>query len=41
MDFFDDVKSVRDFFIFGEKYCELKFFGRMEVWISEESRKFK
>lgn len=34
-----DVKSVRDLFIFGEKHCEPKSFGRMEAWISEESRK--
>ena len=37
----DDVKSVRDLFIFGEKYCEPKSFGRMEAWISEENRKLK
>ena len=35
------VKSVRDLFIFGEKHCEPKSFGRMEAWISEESRKLK
>lgn len=37
----DDVKSVRDLFIFGEKHCEPKSFGRMEAWISEERRKSK
>ena len=37
----DDVKSVRDLFIFGEKHCEPKSFGKMEAWISEESRKSK
>lgn len=41
MDSSDDVKSVRDLFIFGEKHCEPKSFGRMEAWISEESRKSK
>lgn len=37
----DDVKSVRDLFIFGEKHCEPKSFGKMEAWINEESRKTK
>lgn len=37
----DDVKSVRDLFIFGEKHCEPKSFGKMEAWINEESRKKK
>lgn len=37
----DDVKSVRDLFIFGEKHCEPKSFGKMEAWINEESRKIK
>lgn len=37
----EDVKNVRDLFIFGEKHCEPKSFGKMEAWIDEESRKTK
>lgn len=37
----EDVKSVRDLFIFGEKHCEPKSFSRMEAWINEECRKVK
>ena len=37
----DDVKSVRDLFIFGEKHCEPKSFSRMEAWINEECSKLK
>ena len=41
LDSSDDVKSVRDLFIFGEKHCEPESFGRMEAWINEERRKSK
>lgn len=39
--FSNDVKSVRDLFIFSEKHCEANSFGKMEAWINEESRKAK
>ena len=35
----DDVKSVRDLFIYSEKHCETKSFGKMEAWINEKSKK--
>ena len=35
------VKSVRDLFIFSEKHCEEKSFGKMEAWINDEGRKSK
>ena len=35
----NDVKSVRDLFIFSEKHCEAKSFGKMEAWIDEENTK--
>ena len=35
----NDVKSVRDLFIFSEKHCEAKSFGKMEAWINEENTK--
>ena len=41
LDSSDDVKSVRDLFIFGEKHCKPESFGRMEAWINEERRKSK
>lgn len=37
----DDVKNVRDLFIFSEKHCETKSFSKMEAWINEGSRKTK
>lgn len=35
----NDVKSVRDLFIYSEKHCEAKSFGKMEAWINEKSKK--
>ena len=36
-----DVKSVRDLFVFSEKHLGTKSFGKMEVWIEDESKKVK